>query len=127
MKRELLIQDLEYCENAMTRLGDRSDIWQDRMVYMAFKILRDILMELRHPGMIEMPRTAWSKAEEEENRAKMEQFKESWKIYEQQGYPKPGKIVISEDIKAFAKKISAAYREQVNGLYNKGLEEEKEK
>ena len=43
MKREALLQDLEYCENAMIRLGDRSDIWQDRMVYMAFKILRDIL------------------------------------------------------------------------------------
>ena len=53
MKRETLIADLEYCENAMSRLGDRSDIWQDRMVYMAFKILRDILMELRKDGRIE--------------------------------------------------------------------------
>ena len=46
MRRETLIQDLEYCENAMSRLGDRSDIWQDRMIYMVFKILRDILITM---------------------------------------------------------------------------------
>ncbi len=46
MKREELFKDLEYAENAMLRLGDRSDIWQDRMVYMLFKIIKDILLVL---------------------------------------------------------------------------------
>ena len=46
MKRETLIQDLEFCENAMTRLGDRSDIWQDRMIYGMLKVMRDILLTM---------------------------------------------------------------------------------
>lgn len=44
MKRDELIKDLEYCEQSMSKLGDRSDIWQDRMIYAIFKILKDILV-----------------------------------------------------------------------------------
>lgn len=46
MKRETLIQDLEFCEEAMCRLGDRSDIWQDRMIYGILKVMRDILIAM---------------------------------------------------------------------------------
>ena len=45
MKRETLIADLEYCENAMSRLGDRSDIWQDRMIYGILAVLGDLVKE----------------------------------------------------------------------------------
>lgn len=44
MKRDELMKDLEFCENAMCRLGDRSDIWQDRMIYGILKVMRDILI-----------------------------------------------------------------------------------
>ena len=44
MKRDELIKDLEFCEDAMCRLGDRDDIWQDRMIYGILKVLRDILL-----------------------------------------------------------------------------------
>ena len=50
MKRETLIKDLEFCENAMIRLGDRSDIWQDRMIYGILKVLRDILLTMEKEG-----------------------------------------------------------------------------
>lgn len=46
MRRETLIKDLEFCEDAMCRLGDRSDIWQDRMIYGMLKVLRDILLTM---------------------------------------------------------------------------------
>lgn len=46
MRRETLIDDLEFCENAMCRLGDRSDIWQDRMIYGILKVMRDILLTM---------------------------------------------------------------------------------
>lgn len=46
MKRDELIKDLEFCESGMERLGDRSDIWQDRLVYGLLKVARDILLEL---------------------------------------------------------------------------------
>jgi hypothetical protein len=45
MKREELIKDLQYCEDSMGKLGDRSDIWQDRMIYGLFKVVRDILLD----------------------------------------------------------------------------------
>lgn len=44
MKLSELIKDLEYCEEVMIRLGDRSDIWQDRTVYGLAKVLRDLLL-----------------------------------------------------------------------------------
>ena len=50
MKCETLIQDLEFCEEAMCRLGDRSDIWQDRMIYGILKVLRDILLTMEKEG-----------------------------------------------------------------------------
>lgn len=50
MRRETLIADLEFCENAMCRLGDRSDIWQDRMIYGILKVLRDILLAMEKEG-----------------------------------------------------------------------------
>lgn len=43
MKRDELMKDLEFCENAMCRLGDRSDIWQDRMIYVIAKAVFDLL------------------------------------------------------------------------------------
>ena len=46
MKRDELIKDLEFCEDAMCRLGDRSDIWQDRMIYGMLKVMRDILIAM---------------------------------------------------------------------------------
>ena len=46
MKRDELMKDLEFCENAMCRLGDRSDIWQDRMIYGMLKVMRDILIAM---------------------------------------------------------------------------------
>lgn len=50
MKRDELIKDLEFCENAMFRLGDRSDIWQDRIIYGMLKVLRDILLTMEKEG-----------------------------------------------------------------------------
>lgn len=50
MKRDELIKDLEFCEDAMCRLGDRSDIWQDRMIYGMLKVLRDILLTMEKEG-----------------------------------------------------------------------------
>ena len=46
MKKEELIKDLQYCEDSMERLADRTDIWQDRMVFGLFKVLRDVLLTL---------------------------------------------------------------------------------
>lgn len=46
MKRDELMKDLEFCEDAMCRLGDRSDIWQDRMIYGMLKVMRDILIAM---------------------------------------------------------------------------------
>ena len=46
MTRDELMKDLEFCENAMCRLGDRSDIWQDRMIYGTLKVMRDILLTM---------------------------------------------------------------------------------
>ena len=42
MKRDELMKDIEFCEDAMCRLGDRSDIWQDRMIYGMLKVMREI-------------------------------------------------------------------------------------
>ena len=50
MRRETLIADLEFCENAMCRLGDRSDIWQDRIIYGILKVMRDILLTMEKEG-----------------------------------------------------------------------------
>jgi len=50
MTREELMKDLEFCENAMCRLGDRSDIWQDRMIYGILKVMRDILLTMKKEG-----------------------------------------------------------------------------
>lgn len=50
MKRDELIKDLEFCENAMIRLGDRSEIWQDRMIYGMLKVMRDILLTMEKEG-----------------------------------------------------------------------------
>ena len=50
MTREELMKDLEFCENAMCRLGDRSDIWQDRMIYGILKVMRDILLTMEKEG-----------------------------------------------------------------------------
>lgn len=50
MRRETLIDDLEFCEDAMCRLGDRSDIWQDRMIYGMLKVMRDILLTMEKEG-----------------------------------------------------------------------------
>lgn len=46
MERDELMKDLEFCEDAMCRLGDRSDIWQDRIIYGMLKVLRDILLTM---------------------------------------------------------------------------------
>lgn len=45
MKEELL-KDMEFCENSMIKLGDRTDIWQDRLIYGICKTLYDILKYL---------------------------------------------------------------------------------
>ena len=50
MTREELMKDLEFCEEAMCRLGDRSDIWQDRMIYGILKVMRDILLTIEKEG-----------------------------------------------------------------------------
>lgn len=50
MKREEMIKDLEFCEDAMCRLGDRSEIWQDRMIYGMLKVMRDILLTMEKEG-----------------------------------------------------------------------------
>ena len=44
MKRQQLNDDLKFLEDAMCRLGDRSDIWQDRMIYGILKVLRDLVI-----------------------------------------------------------------------------------
>lgn len=46
MKRDELMKDLEFCEDAMCQLGDRSDIWQDRIIYGMLKVMRDILLTM---------------------------------------------------------------------------------
>lgn len=38
-----LKKDLENIENCMIRLGDRTDIWQDRMIYVICKAVFDLL------------------------------------------------------------------------------------
>ena len=50
MKRDELMKDLEFCDEAMCRLGDRSYIWQDRMIYGILKVLRDILLTMEKEG-----------------------------------------------------------------------------
>ena len=50
MKLDELMKDLEFCENAMCRLGDRNDIWQDRMIYGMLKVMRDILLTMEKEG-----------------------------------------------------------------------------
>ena len=50
MKRDELIKDLEFCEDAMCRLGNRSDIWQDRIIYGMLKVMRDILLTMEKEG-----------------------------------------------------------------------------
>ena len=50
MKRDELMKDLEFCENAMCRLGERSDIWQDRIIYGMLKVMRDILLTMEKEG-----------------------------------------------------------------------------
>lgn len=42
MEKQLL-KDLENIENCMIRLGDRADIWQDRMIYVIAKAVFDLL------------------------------------------------------------------------------------
>lgn len=42
MKDEL-IQDLTNMEDAMSRVADRSDIWQDRLIYAICKAVYDLL------------------------------------------------------------------------------------
>ena len=39
-------EDLEYIDTVMDRLANRSDIWQDRIIYGMAKVLRDILVYL---------------------------------------------------------------------------------
>jgi len=52
MSRSRLNDDMQFLEDAMSRLGDRSDIWQDRMIYGILKVLRDLVIiemkEKRH-------------------------------------------------------------------------------
>jgi hypothetical protein len=52
MKRQQLNDDLQFLEDAMCRLGDRSDIWQDRMIYGILAVLRNLVIiaikEKRH-------------------------------------------------------------------------------
>ena len=50
MTRDELIKDLEFCEKAMCRLGDRSEIWQDRIIYGMLKVMRDILLTMEKEG-----------------------------------------------------------------------------
>lgn len=44
MKRDELMKDLEFCDNAMFHVGD--DIWQDRIIGGILKVLRDILLTM---------------------------------------------------------------------------------
>lgn len=50
MTRDELMKDLEFCEEAMCRLGDRSEIWQDRIIYGMLKVMRDILLTMEKEG-----------------------------------------------------------------------------
>ena len=43
MKRSVLIADAENMENIAVKLGDRSDIWQDRFIYMMAVAIKHIL------------------------------------------------------------------------------------
>ena len=38
-----LKKDMENMENVLIRLGDRTDIWQDRMIYVIAKAVFDLL------------------------------------------------------------------------------------
>lgn len=38
-----LKKDMENMENCLIRLGDRTDIWQDRMIYVICKAVFDLL------------------------------------------------------------------------------------
>ena len=42
MMRDNLIKDMENMENCMIRLGGRTDIWQDRMIYVICKAVFDL-------------------------------------------------------------------------------------
>lgn len=42
----MLKEDMDYIEDCMIRLGGRSDIWQDRMIYGICKVIYDILKEM---------------------------------------------------------------------------------
>ena len=42
MMRNDLIKDMENMENCMIRLGGRTDIWQDRMIYVICKAVFDL-------------------------------------------------------------------------------------
>ena len=44
MKRDELIKDLEFCENAMFHVGD--DLWTDNIIYGMIKVMRDILLTM---------------------------------------------------------------------------------
>jgi len=44
--KEQLLKDMEFCENSMIKLGDRTDIWQDRIIYGICKTLYDIIKYL---------------------------------------------------------------------------------
>ena len=41
MEKQLL-KDMENMENCLIRLGDRADIWQDRMIYVIAKAVFDL-------------------------------------------------------------------------------------
>lgn len=44
MKKNKLIRDLENIDEIAEKLGDRSDIWQDRFIYWMAIAIRDILL-----------------------------------------------------------------------------------
>lgn len=48
--RENLIEDAESMEQAMIRLGNRCDIWQDRLLWHVCKAVFDILQYLLRGG-----------------------------------------------------------------------------
>lgn len=48
--RENLIEDAESMEQAMIRLGNRFDIWQDRLLWHICKAVFDILQYLLKEG-----------------------------------------------------------------------------
>lgn len=43
MMEKRLIKDMANMEEAMIRTGDRTDIWQDRLIYAMAKAIWDIL------------------------------------------------------------------------------------